>query len=139
VLRFLLESLAAGLGGQDAVELFLESGRHSSRAQDPRATGSVPRSPLPGSSGVERCTRPYLAIELLSPTTAARDRNTKRRIYLEAGVEEYWIVDTDARVVERWHRGDDRPEIVTDALRWSLEAGVSGTVDLTASFRRVFA
>lgn len=69
---------------------------------------------------------PLLAVEVLSPRTAARDRGTKRRLYLESGVEEYWIVDLDARLVERWRAGDERPEIVDGALNWSLSGGASG-------------
>jgi Uma2 family endonuclease len=80
---------------------------------------------------------PYLVIEALSPSTAARDRNKKRRIYLDAGVEEYWIADTDARVVERWQSGDERPEIVDGELNWSLSVGVSGSIDLPRLFQRV--
>ena len=80
---------------------------------------------------------PLIAIEILSPTTAARDRNKKRRLYLEAGVEEYWIVDVDARVVERWRTNDERPEIIDGALSWSLECGASGTIDLPTVFGRI--
>ena len=80
---------------------------------------------------------PHLVIEALSPSTAARDRNKKRRIYLDAGVEEYWIVDTDARVVERWQGGDERPEIVDGTLNWSLSVGVSGAIDLPQLFQQV--
>ncbi|MGH7700475.1 MAG: Uma2 family endonuclease [Gemmatimonadales bacterium] len=59
---------------------------------------------------------PVLAIEILSPGTAARDRGKKRLIYQREGVGEYWIVDLDARLVERWMPGDDRPEILRDKL-----------------------
>ncbi len=77
---------------------------------------------------------PLLAVEILSPSTAARDRGQKRRLYLEAGVEEYWIVDLDARLVERWRRGDVRPEIVEDRLDWRIgEAG--GSLQLESVFR----
>ena len=38
---------------------------------------------------------PLLALEILSPSTAARDRGKKRQLYLDAGVQEYWIVDID--------------------------------------------
>ena len=80
---------------------------------------------------------PYLVIEALSPSTAARDRNKKRRIYLDAGVEEYWIVDADACVVERWQGGDERPEIVDGTLNWSLSVGVSGSIDLPRLFQGI--
>lgn len=80
---------------------------------------------------------PLLAVEVLSPSTASRDRGIKRRLYLEAGVEEYWIVDIDARLVERWRAGDERPEIVEEELRWDLSVGVGGSIDLPALFERI--
>ena len=43
---------------------------------------------------------PDLAIEILSPATARRDRGEKLRLYLESGVAEYWIVDPEARTIE---------------------------------------
>jgi len=78
---------------------------------------------------------PVLAVELLSPSTAARDRGAKRRIYQRAGVAEYWIVDLDARLVERWLPGDARPEILDGQLVWaSPELSVPLTMDLPALF-----
>jgi len=77
---------------------------------------------------------PLLAAEVLSPSTAARDRGTKRRIYLGAGVEEYWIVDIDAHLIERWRRGDARPEMVDTVLEWSLSCGLSGAVNVAELF-----
>ncbi len=58
-------------------------------------------------------------------------------MYLEAGVEEYWIVDVDARVVERWRAGDARPEIVEQKLDWELSVGVGGTIGLAVVFERI--
>ena len=40
---------------------------------------------------------PDLAIEILSPSTAGRDRTFKRTLYERHGVKEYWMVDPDAR------------------------------------------
>lgn len=77
---------------------------------------------------------PLLTVEILSPSTAARDRSKKRRLYLEAGVEEYWVVDIDARLIERWRPGDERPEVVDSELRWELSVGVSGVVDMATVF-----
>ena len=61
-----------------------------------------------------------LAAEVLSPSTARYDRITKRRLYQEHGVLIYWVLDPDARLVEVWHPGDERPEIVTDRLTWRV-------------------
>ena len=40
---------------------------------------------------------PDLAVEILSPSTSARDRGYKRDLYAKHGVKEYWQVDTDAK------------------------------------------
>lgn len=79
---------------------------------------------------------PLLAVEVVSPSSAAHDRGIKRRLYLDAGVEEYWIVDVDARLIERWRLGDERPEIVDRDLRWKLSVGVSGVIDVPELFHR---
>ena len=43
---------------------------------------------------------PGLVVEVLSPSTGAYDLTQKRRIYEEAGVREYWIVDPAEQTVE---------------------------------------
>ena len=81
--------------------------------------------------------RLLLAIEVLSPSTARADRTVKRRLYQRARVE-YWIVDLEARLVERWQPGVDRPEILTEHIEWVPEAGIVPlTIDLSAFFARV--
>ena len=59
-----------------------------------------------------------LAVEVLSPSTARADRTVKRRLFQRVGVPEYWIVDVEARLVERWRPGDERPEVLTELLEW---------------------
>jgi len=76
-----------------------------------------------------------LVIEVLSPSTAFADRNRKRRIYMDAPVDEYWIVDLDARVVERWVKGIDRAEVLADLLAWQPTQAPSPLhIDLNAYF-----
>jgi Uma2 family endonuclease len=77
---------------------------------------------------------PLLAVEALSPSTAVRDRGKKRRLYLEAGVEEYWILDLDARLIERWRTGERRPDMIDDRFEWALSTSTSGTVLVTELF-----
>ena len=40
-----------------------------------------------------------MVIEVISPSTASKDRELKRRIYAEHGVSEYWLVDPDTRTI----------------------------------------
>jgi Uma2 family endonuclease len=77
-----------------------------------------------------------LAIEVLSPSTARHDRVTKRRVYAEQGVAEYWIVDPDARTVERWRPGDARPEVLTEMMEWAPPGVATAlSIDLVELFR----
>ncbi len=78
---------------------------------------------------------PILAVEILSPSTAARDRGKKRRIYQKVGVAEYWIIDSDARIVERWMPNDERPDIVDGSLEWVGPAGQRVSLDFPTIFR----
>jgi len=43
---------------------------------------------------------PDWTCEILSPSTRARDRVTKRMLYAEYGVSHYWLVDPEARTLE---------------------------------------
>jgi Uma2 family endonuclease len=43
---------------------------------------------------------PDFVAEVLSPSTAMRDRTKKFQLYLRAGVKEYWIVDPAAQAVD---------------------------------------
>jgi Uma2 family endonuclease len=76
-----------------------------------------------------------LVIEVLSPSTARFDRTLKRRRYQRAGVPEYWIVDLDARLIERWRPADSRPEILAERISWRPDAGRDVLeIDLTELF-----
>jgi Uma2 family endonuclease len=51
---------------------------------------------------------PDLVVEVLSPSTATRDRGEKKGIYEQNGVREYWLVDTRARTVVVFHAAGGR-------------------------------
>ena len=78
-----------------------------------------------------------LVIEVISPNSALGDRGPKRELY-QRHVPEYWIVDLDAQLFERWLPGDDRSEIAREQIEWH-PAGASTpfTLDLPAYFARV--
>lgn len=89
------------------------------------------------SRAVERL---LLAVEVLSAASAHADRVTKRRLLQRNRVPEYWVVDVEARVVERWRPDDERPEILTERLEW-LPPGASEpfVLDLGPYFAEVLA
>jgi Uma2 family endonuclease len=78
-----------------------------------------------------------LAVELLSPSTMREDRVLKRDFYLANHVDEYWIVDLDARIIERWTPDHDRPDIRRDELVWRPRgAKASFLLDVRAFFEQ---
>ena len=80
-----------------------------------------------------------LAVEVLSPGSTRDDRGAKRELYVRR-IPEYWIVDADARLFERWRAGDERPEIIREVLTWTPpRAREPFVLDLRAFFSRVFA
>lgn len=84
-------------------------------------------------------TRLLLAVEIVSPSSARYDRQLKRLRYQRAGTPEYWIVDPDARLVERWRPEDTRPEILGDTLTWQPDSGkVALEIDLPLLFREAW-
>jgi Uma2 family endonuclease len=94
----------------------------------PLVEGRRPRS-------TEEVGRLLLVIEILSRSTARADRTVKRQKYQSEGVPEYWIVDGDARVVERWRPEDDRPEIISELLDWRPDSEHPAlTIELPALF-----
>lgn len=94
--------------------------------------GRVPRS-------WAECDVPILVAEVLSPSTARYDRITKRLRYLRSGVAEYWIVDMDARAIERWRPGDNRPEILDERIEWYPSGATERlAIDLGAYFKEAW-
>lgn len=79
-----------------------------------------------------------VAAEVLSPSSSRGDRVAKRPLYGRY-VSEYWIVDLDARLFERWRLHAQQPEIIVDMLEWQP----TGTperfrLDLSKYFAAVF-
>jgi Uma2 family endonuclease len=77
---------------------------------------------------------PDMVVEVLSPGTAARDRDLKRKRYEYFGVQEYWLVDPDLNTFEilALHTGQytqvcfaTRPATCTSALLPDLTLDLS--------------
>jgi Uma2 family endonuclease len=81
---------------------------------------------------------PSLVVEILSPSTARRDRTEKVELYAQNGVDEYWIIDPRRREVILYSRSASTPGhafddpltlatgIVPSAVLPDLEATVEG-------------
>ena len=98
----------------------------------PGRTGPIP-------SSWRMMPTPLLAVEVISPPSARYDRGEKRRLYTEEGVPEYWIVDIDSRVIERWRPGDSRPDVFDQHLTWQPDPAHDALgIDLAAYFARTW-
>jgi Uma2 family endonuclease len=51
---------------------------------------------------------PDLIVEILSDSTARRDRTRKATLYARTGVPHYWLVDPDERVMDTYAKGQRR-------------------------------
>ena len=77
---------------------------------------------------------PILIVEIGSPSTRRRDREQKRRFYMDSGVAEYWIVDPENRTITAVRAGV--PDVTArETLVWQpAGATESLTVDVAAVF-----
>jgi Uma2 family endonuclease len=79
-----------------------------------------------------------LVVEALSPSTRRRDRTVKRALYQAQGIPEYWIVDLDARAIERWRQDSSVADVCTATLVWQpLPAEAPLLIDVAAYFQQV--
>ncbi len=72
------------------------------------ARGNLPRGQ---EKGLEQG-RPDLAIEIISPTSRSKDSVRKLHDYASIGVPEYWLIDAEARTLERLVLRDEVYSIV---------------------------
>ena len=79
-----------------------------------------------------------LVIEVLSPSTARYDRFTKRRLYQEVEIPDYWIVDLDRRLVESWTPDRELPDIERGDVTWHPAGAAQAlTINLEELFRPI--
>ena len=80
-----------------------------------------------------------LVVEVISPSSVRIDRVVKRDFYMESGVAEYWVVDLDGRMIERWTPDRDTPVVERATLVWKpLGAAQAFHVELPVLFDRIW-
>lgn len=65
---------------------------------------------------------PDLVVEVLSPSTAKKDRMQKKTVYEACGVREYWLVDPENRTIEQYLPRDGRLELNSVYVSYTEEA-----------------
>ena len=82
--------------------------------------------------------RLLLAVEVVSPSSRHTDRGRKRKLYQARGVPEYWVVDTDERLMERWTMGSANADLLDDVFMWQpIVEHAPIAIELPAFFLRV--
>ena len=80
---------------------------------------------------------PSLAIEIISPSSATKDRVTKRDVYARFSVPEYWLVDADAKTVTIF---SDPQDGRYQAEQTGSDVAISATIpELSADLKALFA
>ena len=74
---------------------------------------------------------PNIAVEVLSEGSRRKDAITKRRLYEQFGVEEYWIADPETEMVTIYRRAG---EAFDRAIELNTEVGGTITSPLLAGF-----
>jgi Uma2 family endonuclease len=81
-----------------------------------------------------------LAVEVPSPSDPLYDYHVKRELYLANGVDEYWVLNAEARNLSRWRGAADPGEVLSARVAWH-PAGMARplVIDLPAFFDEALA
>jgi Uma2 family endonuclease len=85
----------------------------------PDVVGFTPDTTLNPDSVIDEA--PFLVVEVLSPATAAKDRNEKKVNYARVGVQIYILIDPDAKTLEAFRLENQiygEPETLRDTAIW---------------------
>ncbi|SHF62335.1 Endonuclease, Uma2 family (restriction endonuclease fold) [Caldanaerobius fijiensis DSM 17918] len=82
---------------------------------------------------------PDLIVEIVSPSTARKDKLEKFNLYEKFGVKEYWLVEPESKIVSVFTLQDNkrygRPEIYTDEDKIKVSIFNDLIIDLKAVFQ----
>jgi Uma2 family endonuclease len=88
--------------------------------------------------GYEGCRgAPDLVIEILSPSNSAIEMERKLKLYLEAGVQEYWVVDPENKGLTVYHFS--KGSIITKTYKCADTVPVGVLPGLEIDLKQAFA
>jgi Uma2 family endonuclease len=82
---------------------------------------------------------PTVVIEILSPSTAKKDRIDKRNLYERSGVREYLLVDPDGRYIECYRLSKDKQYKKSEYYTENDELVLQSVKDLKIDVSDIFA
>lgn len=74
----------------------------------------------------------------ISDSTLAADRGIKRKIYAEAEIAEYWIVNVDSRVIEVYRQPSDSEYLETMIVQETESVSPHFDPSITVSVKKLF-
>jgi len=84
---------------------------------------------------------PDMIIEIVSPSTARKDRIEKFNLYEKAGVKEYWLIEPDEKILSVFVLQDDnrygRPEMYTEEDEVKVTVLHDLVIDLNSIFSAI--
>ncbi len=81
---------------------------------------------------------PDLIVEIISPSNIFSDRNTKKKIYLNFGVSEYWIVDPGNKTLEVYLKNQENTDVPHFYLAGEGEVKSTVLTDLSFDLKDIF-
>lgn len=79
---------------------------------------------------------PDIVIEVVSPSNVFIDRNQKKKIYLDFGVKEFWIVDPGNKTLEVYTPKDQETPILYVVEEGNISSSV--LTNLTFDLKEIF-
>ena len=81
---------------------------------------------------------PDLVIEIISPSSVARDRVAKKRIYQRCGVKEYWLVSPEYEEIEIFVLKDNVYDLFSAAIKSEGKLESSVLKDMQLDLQQIF-
>ena len=82
---------------------------------------------------------PSLIVEVLSPATVVKDKNTKYQIYQDQGVKYYLMVDIEKDLIEVYELKEGKYALIQNAQNFSHQFRLNDNCEISIDFSQVWA